>query len=80
MAGQRRKKLPFFYNPGDKLQDFLGAENDGQLLALFILVKLHTPSSDNGPMFERILAPDSSGLKAEYFADRELTTLGGALT
>ena len=38
-------------------------------------IKLQTPSTDAGPTFERILQPDNSGLKAEYFADRELTTL-----
>jgi hypothetical protein len=38
-------------------------------------IRLQTPSSDSGPPFERILQPDHFGLKAEYFADRELTTL-----
>jgi hypothetical protein len=38
-------------------------------------IKLSTPSTDNGPTFDRILQPDKSGLKAEYFADRELAIL-----
>ena len=38
-------------------------------------IRLKTPSSDGGPAFNRILHPDRSGLKAEYFADRDLTTL-----
>jgi len=39
------------------------------------IIKLQTPSTDTGPTFDRILRPDNTGLKAEYFADRELTTL-----
>lgn len=39
------------------------------------VIRLSTPASDNGPAFTRVLAPDRSGLKAEYFADRQLTTL-----
>ncbi|MDB5322405.1 MAG: hypothetical protein JWN40_4036 [Phycisphaerales bacterium] len=38
-------------------------------------IRIQTPSADGGPAFERILQPDHFGLKAEYFADRELTTL-----
>ncbi len=38
-------------------------------------IHLRTPAADNGSAFTRILAPDHSGLKAEYFADRQLTTL-----
>lgn len=38
-------------------------------------ITIKTPSTDNGPTFERILQADTSGLKAEYFADRELEHL-----
>jgi hypothetical protein len=38
-------------------------------------ITIKTPSTDNGPAFDRILLPDGSGLKAEYFADRELEHL-----
>jgi hypothetical protein len=38
-------------------------------------IHLSTPAADNGPAFTRILAPDRSGLKAEYFADRQLNSL-----
>jgi hypothetical protein len=38
-------------------------------------IRLKTPSSDGGPEFNRILQPDRFGLKAEYYADRDLTTL-----
>jgi hypothetical protein len=38
-------------------------------------IRIKTPSSDGGPAFDRILQPDRFGLKAEYFADRDLNTL-----
>ena len=34
-----------------------------------------TPSTDDGPPFTRALAPDRTGLKGEYFADRALEHL-----
>jgi hypothetical protein len=38
-------------------------------------VALETPSTDGGPPFRRVLAPDRAGLKGEYFASRELEHL-----
>lgn len=38
-------------------------------------INIDTPSFDGGPSFQRMIRSDSSGLYAEYFADRELTHL-----
>jgi hypothetical protein len=38
-------------------------------------ISIKTPSTDGGPAFERLLQADGSGLKAEYFADRDLVHL-----
>ncbi len=39
------------------------------------VIVLNAPATDGGPEFQRIIASDSSGLKAEYFSDKELKTL-----
>jgi hypothetical protein len=63
----------------EKLQDFLGAENGGRLLALFIFVELHTLSRGSEPSTSTPILLTAPSMNSNAMPQERITETGQLL-